>query len=431
MRNDSSKYRELFVGVDYAVDRFDGSKMIPINFDNAATTPAFKFVQDNVNNALNTYGSIGRGSGIKSIQTTEFYEMSRDSVLKFFDINSSNDYTVIYVKNTTEGINLLANVLIENKSEKILATRMEHHANDLPWRAVGEVLYIETNAEGKIIFEDIEKFLSNNNIKVVTVIAASNVTGYINPINKIAKLAHKYGAIIVVDAAQMVAHNKVNIICDDPEANIDFIVFSGHKMYAPMGSGVIVGKKDILEKAPPFLRGGGAINIVFDSEEYWGQVPERYEAGTPNFLGVVGIVSAMQELSKIGMENVEKHEADLKNYIYNEIRKIEGIVEYGCLECENRLSILSFNVKDKDHATVARELSNLREIAVRDGCFCAHSYVKRILGLEDQETKKYLYDESLQRPGLVRVSLGLYNNLYEIDEFLNTLEYITKKEIIY
>lgn len=431
MRNDNGKYRKLFAGVDYEVDRFDGQKIVPINFDNAATTPALKIVQDNMNKSLNTYGSIGRGTGAKSIETTEIYEASRNVVLDFFNIDSSDDYTVIYVKSTTEGINLLANILISSKSEKVLTSRMEHHANDLPWRSVGDVLYVDTDSEGKLMIDDIETILQKEEIKVVTITAASNVTGYINPINKIAALAHKYGALIVVDAAQIIAHSRINIVSENKDENIDFVVFSGHKMYAPMGTGVIVGKKSLLEKAPPFLRGGGAINIVFDSEEYWGGLPQRYEAGTPNFLGVVAVMSSMLKLKEIGMENVEKYEETLKVYLYEEIKKIDGIIQYGCLDCENRLSLLSVNLKDKDHVTVARELSYLREIAVRSGCFCAHCYVKRMLGLPDQSTKKYLYDESLQRPGLVRVSLGLYNDLHEIDEFLTVLEYISKNKIIY
>ncbi|MGL4992431.1 MAG: aminotransferase class V-fold PLP-dependent enzyme [Sarcina sp.] len=430
MRSNISAYRDLFVGVDYEVEKFDGEKVIPINFDNAATTPAFKVVKDNIDEAMNTYGSIGRGSGFKSIQTTEAYEHSRDLVLDFFGLNLSNEYTVIYTKNTTEGLNLLANVLVGNKSETILTTRMEHHANDLPWRNVGNVLYIDTNADGNLIFEDIEKALNDNKIDIVTVTAASNVTGYINPINEIAKLAHKYGAIIVVDAAQIIAHSKININPIEKDAYLDFVVFSGHKMYAPLGSGVIVGRKSILEDKPPFLRGGAAINIVFDYEEYWGHIPQRYEAGTQNFLGVIGLASAMAKLKEIGMDTIESYEYGLKNYIYKNIKNIPNILEYGSLCCDNRLGIISFNLTNKDHQVVARELSYLRAIAIRDGCFCSHSYVKRLLGLADDDTRKYIYDENLLRPGLVRVSFGLYNDFYEIDEFLNTLEYIATHDII-
>ena len=431
MKNDNQGYRELFVGVDYEVEKSDGSKVVPINFDNAATTPAFKIVKENISSCMNMYGSIGRGAGIKSLETTEIYEFSRDTVLEFFDLKESNDYTVIYVKNTTEGINLLADTLLNDTKGEVLCTRMEHHANDLPWRKKAEVLYLETDKEGKLIVDNLEYMMKTNNIKVVTVTGASNVTGYTNDINKIAKIAHKYEAIIVVDAAQLIAHKKIDVLGKDKDEYIDFLVFSGHKMYAPFGAGAIVGRKALLANGKPFLRGGGAVDIVFDSEEYWGKVPYSYEAGTPNYFGVIGIISSMMKLKEVGFDNIELYENRLRDYLFSEIKYIPNIIEYGCAECENRLSLLSINLNNKDHATVARELSRLREIAVRDGCFCAHSYVKRLLGLSDQETKMYLYDEKLQRPGLVRISLGLYNNIYEIDEFLNTLEYIARDEIIY
>ncbi|MGL4763306.1 MAG: aminotransferase class V-fold PLP-dependent enzyme [Sarcina sp.] len=431
MKNDNQGYRELFVGVDYEIERADGKKVIPINFDNAATTLAFKTVKENINSCMNMYGSIGRGAGVKSLETTEIYEFSRDIVLDFFDLKESDDYTVIYVKNTTEGINLLAQILLENTKGEVLCTRMEHHANDLPWRNQGEVLYLETDKDGKLIIDNLEDLMKKNNIKVVAITGASNVTGYTNEINKIAKVAHKYGAVIVVDAAQLVAHKKINFLGDNKDDYLDFIVFSGHKMYAPFGSGVIVGRKDKLVDGKPFLRGGGAVDIVFDKEEYWGKVPYSYEAGTPNYFGVIAITSSMIKLRELEFEKIEMYENKLRDYLFKEIKNIPNIIEYGCATCENRLSLLSINLKNKDHATVAKELSYLRDIAVRDGCFCAHSYVKRLLELSDQETKKYLYDEKLQRPGLVRISLSLYNNIYEIDEFLNALEYIARNQIIY
>ena len=433
MRDDNREYRKLFVGIDTEIERENGTKIVPINFDNAATTPPFKIVKENVIKYMDTYGSIGRGSGIKSIETTATYEFSRDVVLDFFNIKESNEYTVIYVKNTTEGINLLANILIDSKEEKVLATRMEHHANDLPWRNVAQMMYLETDKDGKLNYDNLGTTIKKNNIKIVTITAASNVTGYINPINKIAKIAHENGAMIVVDAAQIIAHSKINITSIIEEESIDFLVFSGHKMYSPMGVGVVVARKSLIENKNPFLRGGGAVNIVFDKEEYWGDIPSIYEAGTPNFFGVVGIVSSIIQLNELGMKNIENHEKILKEYLFNGVRDIKNIIEYGCKDCENRLSLLSINVKGKDHRLVAKELSDIREIAVRDGCFCAHSYVKRLLGLKDQDTKKYLYDESLERPGLVRISLGLYNSIDEIDEFLNVIEHISesKNKIIY
>ncbi|MGL4740419.1 MAG: aminotransferase class V-fold PLP-dependent enzyme [Sarcina sp.] len=429
MRDEYLDFKELFIGINEKILDIRGEEIIPINFDNAATTPAFSIVKENIDKYIKNYGSIGRGKGLKSIETTENYEECRNIILDFFEIDKE-EYTVIFVKNTTEGINLLANVLIDSDKDKILTSRMEHHANDLPWRASGEVLYLETDKNGVLILDNFENLLRSNQIKLVAITAASNVTGYVNDIDKITKIAHKYGAYVVLDAAQIVAHRKLEI--KKKEDSIDFVVFSGHKMYAPFGSGVVIAKKKLLQNKRPYIRGGGAIDIVFDQEEYWGDIPHIYEAGTPNYFGALAIVSAMMKITEIGFTSIENHEKKLKNYLYDNISDIPGIIVYANDTNIDRLGICSFNLKNKDHAIVAKELSYLREIAVRDGCFCAHSYVKRLLGLADQDTKKYLYNPRLERPGLVRVSFGLYNSISEIQEFLDCLDYIaTHDNILY
>lgn len=427
MMDKHSNFRELFIGVDEKILDIKGEEIIPINFDNAATTPAFSIVKENIDKYIKVYGSIGRGKGLKSIETTENYEECRNIILDFFEIDK-DEYTVIFVKNTTEGINLLANVLVDNKKDKILTSRMEHHANDLPWRANGEVLYLETNKDGVLILDNFESILKSNNIKLVAITAASNVTGYVTNLEKIIKIAHRYGVYIVLDAAQIVAHRKLNFKMSGE--TLDFVVFSGHKMYAPFGSGVVIAKKELLKDKRPYIRGGGAIDIVFDEEEYWGEIPHIYEAGTPNYFGALAIVSAMMKITEIGFNEIENHEKNLKGYLYDNISSIPGITIYGNDMNVDRLGICSFNLRNKDHAIVAKELSYLREIAIRDGCFCAHSYVKRLLGLADQDTKKYLYNQNLERPGLVRVSFGLYNDVNEIQEFLNCLEYIATHDEI-
>ncbi|MGL5765210.1 MAG: aminotransferase class V-fold PLP-dependent enzyme [Sarcina sp.] len=428
MMDKHSNFRELFIGVDEKILDTKGEEIIPINFDNAATTPAFSIVKENIDKYIKIYGSIGRGKGLKSIETTENYEECRNIILDFFGIDKE-EYTVIFVKNTTEGINLLANVLVDSKKDKILTTRMEHHANDLPWRANGEVLYLETNKDGVLILDNLENLLKSNNIKLVAITAASNVTGYVNEIERVTKIAHKYGVNVVLDAAQIIAHRKLEFRSDS-DSSLDFVVFSGHKMYAPFGSGVIVAKKELLKNKRPYIRGGGAIDIVFDEEEYWGEIPYIYEAGTPNYFGALAIASAMMKINEIGFDEIKNHEKMLKDYLYENISNIPGIIIYGNDISVDRLGICSFNLKNKDHAVVAKELSYLREIAIRDGCFCAHSYVKRLLGLADQDTKKYLYNQALERPGLVRVSFGLYNDISEIQEFLNCLEYIATHDEI-
>lgn len=422
-------FRDLFVGIDDYVPLKNGAKVIPINFDNGATTPAFKVVQYYVDEYLKCYGSIGRGSGIKCHKCTEFYENSRNIILDFFNIKNKDKYAVIYVKNTTEGINLLANVLVESNEDYVLTTKMEHHANDLPWRNVANMIYVDVTDGGEICIDDIETQLikANGKIKFVTIIGASNVTGFINPINKIASIAHSYGAKIIVDAAQLVAHEPIKVEGFKEDDFIDFLVFSAHKIYAPFGTGVIVGLKKDLNDKEPMIKGGGAVDMVFDKDIYWHEVPIRFEAGTPNFLGVVALVAALKMIEKIGFSKIMLHECNLKDYFLKEIVKIPKVINYGSSKVTNRLCVLAFNVEGIYHEDLANKLADEGAIALRQGCFCAQPYTKRLLGLSDEETYKYIKDSSIPRPGMVRASLAMYNDFKEIDVFLNLVENIVKK----
>ena len=423
-------YREYMYNVDSEITIKSGKKVIPINFDNGATTPPLKEVCENVKNFMSAYGSIGRGAGEYSKNCTEFYENSRERIKEFFNLKDvSDDYTVIYVKNTTEGLNFLANVLIENKTDKVLSTRMEHHANDLPWRFTSDIKYVEVDSLGKVNLDDIEaNFIAEKgSIKYLTITGASNVTGYLNPINEIAKIAHKYGAKIIVDGAQLVGHKKINMKGTGKDDNIDFLVFSGHKIYAPFGSGVIVGLKKELENKAPLLKGGGIVDTVLDDKVYWEDVPMRFEAGSPNFLGVVALKTSLDVLAKIGMDNIEKHENNLREYLIKGLKDIPSIKIYGDINEKNKIGVVSFNVKGICHESIAESLSDNRGIFVRSGCFCAHPYAKRLLGLVEGKPCEYLMYSDKVRPGMVRVSLGLYNNIYEANEFLNTIEDIIAK----
>lgn len=420
-------YRKLFEGINMPITLDDGCKVVPINFDNGATTPPLKYVDKLVMKNILNYGSIGRGKGQKSSYCTNVYENSRSQVLDFFNADK-DQYVVIYVKNTTDGLNLLANTLISNKKEKVLTTRMEHHANDLPWRKVANLIYIDVDDKGKVKIEDVEQALIENKgeIKYVTITGASNVTGYTNPINKIAELAHRYGAKIIVDAAQLVAHRAINMNGSGINDSIDYLVFSGHKMYAPYGCGVIIGLKDELNSKEPFIRGGGAVECVLDNDIFWSNAPQKFEAGTPNFLGVVALLGAMKILKSIGFDKIESHEGHLRDYLLEGLSKIPKVINYGDVDDKTRLGVTCFNVQGIRHGEIALQLAKMRGIAVREGCFCAHPYCKRLLKMSDVESYKYAYNPELTKPGLVRISLGLYNTEEELNIFLDTLSNLVK-----
>lgn len=239
--------RDLFIGLDEKVCDCNGKYINGINFDNAATTPPIKSSIDYMEKLSNTYASIGRGTGQKAEITTNLYHESKDFIMNFFNVRNKDKYVVIYVNNTTEGINKLARTLIKEENEIVISSRMEHHSNDLPWRNRGQVDYIEVDNDGRLKINELEEKLIKNcgRVKYVSLSGASNVTGYINDIHNIAKTVHKYGAKLIVDGAQLVPHRKVSISGKNEDEDIDFLVFSSHKIYSPFGIGVIIGLKSV------------------------------------------------------------------------------------------------------------------------------------------------------------------------------------------
>lgn len=421
-------YRPMFDGIDLTIKLGNGAYATPICFDNGATTPPFECVDREIFKHMEMYGSIGRGKGPKSEYSNGVYEKCRDYVKEYFNLKDDKRYTVIFTKNTTEGINLLANTLLNSKNDKVITTRMEHHSNDLPWRYNANVIYIEVDKQGKLKVDEIEEQLIKHKgeVKFVTVTGASNVTGYVNPIHHIAKIAHKYGAKIIVDAAQLAPHREINIKGTGNNDSIDFLALSAHKMYAPYGSGVVVGLKEDLEDKVSFLKGGGAVDLVFDHDVYWSELPAKFEAGTPNYLGVVALYTAMNKLKEIGFDKIQEHEEFLKNRLIKGLEDIDRVLLYGDSNDKDRLGVITFNVDGINFDSVADRLSYIRGIAVRQGAFCAHPYVRRLLGINDEEAQKLL-NRDCKVAGMVRASLGLYNTSEEVDEFLNTMEFIINR----
>ena len=429
-----TNFRDFIVGADTKIPLPNGKVVTAINFDNAATTPPFTSVMNTLNNFAPWYSSIHRGTGYKSVYSSDLYDKSREVVCNFVQADMDRD-TVIYVKNTTEAINKLSNRLCSlDKKCVILSTSMEHHSNDLPWRHKFRVDYIEIDAQGKLRISDLEKKLNKYKgcVRLVAVTGASNVTGYINPIHEIAEIVHKYKAKILVDGAQLVPHVSIDMKPHDSPAHIDYLVFSAHKMYAPFGAGVLIGPKETFQKGEPDYKGGGTVDIVTHDTVKWAVAPDKDEAGTPNIMGVVALTQAIQTLRKIGMDNLEKYERSLLEYALHKLKDIPSINRYGISEkCEERVAIVPFNIEGIPHQIVAKALSDEAGIAVRNGCFCAQPYVQRILDIPRNEIKKYMKYPELRRPGMVRVSFGLYNNYDEIDTLSAVLLHIAENKDSY
>ena len=391
-----------------------------INFDNAATTPPLIGVLEEINSFSPYYSSVHRGVGYKSIISSDYYERAREIVLNFLSANTGNN-VAIFVKNTTEAINKLSYVLRDVIGHgMVLITEMEHHSNMLPWRYKYPIDYVRVDEKGRLDLNHLEYLLKKymGKVKLVAVSGASNVTGYINPIHNITKISHRYGAKIFVDGAQLVPHHIVNMSYPEP---IDFLAFSGHKIYAPFGAGVLIAPRDIFIDKVPNEVGGGTIRLVSKKEVIWADLPYKEEAGTPNLFGAIALAKALETLSEIGMENIMEYERKLTEYALNNMINIDNIIIYDDFHVENKVSIVSFNINGLNHGELAMKLASEESIGLRNGCFCAQPYVHKLLGITLEDIENLKRHPELPRPGMVRLSFGMYNNFKEIDTFLDLL----------
>lgn len=426
-----TSYRTYFVGLDTQVPLLDGRRIAYVNLDNAASTPALLHVRDTVNQFLQYYSSVHRGTGFKSQLSTHAYEAARREVLDFVGADPDS-FVCIFGKNTTEAVNKLARRFpIHPGKDVILVSMMEHHSNDLPWRAVGQVVHVNLLPDGRLDESDFDQKLAayQGQIALVAITGASNVTGFINPIHRLARKAHAAGAQIMVDAAQLAPHRRISMgALDDPE-HIDFLTLSAHKMYAPFGSGALIGRRDVFEQGEPDMRGGGEVEIVTLDYVVWSEPPEKDEAGSPNTVGAVAMAAAAAQLRAIGMEAVAEHEAELTAYALEQLRAIPGLTIYGDANPENarqRLGVIPINLAGVSHYLLAAILGHEFGIGVRNGCFCAHPYMLYLLGVGQDEAEEVraaiVRGDRRDVPGMVRISFGLYNTFEDIDRLVSALQ---------
>jgi cysteine desulfurase/selenocysteine lyase len=427
--------RDLVAGLDKQVPLMDGRKRPYVNFDNAATTPPFKEVLNAINEFSGWYSSIHRGTGYKSLLSTRIYNQCREIVARFIGADPSFFITV-FCGNTTDAINRICHRLNPGKDEVVLTTMMEHHSNQLPWRFCGNVDYVEiSDTDGSLDLNDLQARLEKykERVRLVAVTGASNITGVINPIHDIAAMAHKHGAMILVDMAQLVAHRPVSMGDPSDPRHIDFMAFSAHKMYAPFGSGVLVGPRSFFNGGCPAIVGGGAVELVTMDEIIWAETPEKEEAGSPNLFGVLGLAKAIQVLQKLGMENIAEHDRELTRKTLGMLHKIPGIRIYGnndpCFT-RDRSGVIPILSDKYSHGLLAAILGYEWGIGVRHGCFCAHSYLTRLFNLSPEDLKHYLdlvkQGNLSDLPGLVRISFGIYNTHEEVEYLGEALNEIMK-----
>jgi selenocysteine lyase/cysteine desulfurase len=425
-------FRKAIVGVDIKVPVLNGRLQNYINFDNAASTPPLKCVWETLEEFKDYYSSVHRGTGFKSIVSTRAYDLAHEKALAFVDADPRY-FTSIMVRNTTEGINKLSRRLGLTKNDVVLSSLMEHHSNDLPWRMQAQIDYVEIDDSGQLDLEDLRcKLLKHGRrVKLVAVSGASNVTGVLPPIKDVAEIAHQHGATIMVDAAQLAPHRKIKMGKPGDGCSIDFLVFSGHKMYAPFGGSILIGPAKTFKQGDPDIVGGGTVNYVTLSQVQWAHLPDKEEAGSPNVPGAVALSAAFDFFNKVGFAAIAEHERELTKYALKQFVDLSGVTLYGPQKWQSgkdRVGVISFNVEGVYHAVVAAILSYEGAIAVRNGCFCAHPYIQRLLKIPDEASHKYR--DQINRgvrsevPGLVRVSFGIYNNKREIDRFFKVLKTI-------
>lgn len=423
-------FRSLVVGVDIPIPLCDGKWSKAIHFDNAATTPPLLTVMNEIVRFAPWYSSIHRGAGYKSLLSSNIYEQCRWIVADFVNADIEEN-AIIFVKNTTEAINKLSYRLYEEgKKRVVLSTFMEHHSNDLPWRDKYHVDYVKTDSYGRLSMEDLEEKLKKyaGSLALVAVTGASNVTGYKNPIYQIARLAHRYGAKILVDGAQLIPHAPFDMKPMDSPEHIDYLAFSGHKMYAPFGAGVLIGPKSTFERSAPEYRGGGTVEMVTHDFIRWAEPPLKEEAGTPNIMGAVALAAAIKSLNWIGMERIESNERLLLHHAIRALKNMPDIKLYHDGNEQDSVGILSFNILGIPHQMVAQILSYEGGIAVRSGCFCAQPYIQKLLGLSSKEIQRRIQAPKTDHPGMVRISFGLYNTMEEVEKFVDLLYHIIKNK---
>ena len=373
--------------------------------DSGATTQKPKQVIDKIEEFYNKYNANPhRGAYSLSVEATNEYENARVKIAKF--INASKPEEVIFSKNATESLNLIAySYGLENlkKDDEVVISIMEHHSNLVPWQKMtkaknAKLKYMYVNDNYEIPDEEIETKITKNT-KIVGITYVSNVLGTINPVKKIIKQAHKMGAVVVVDASQSIPHMKLDV----QELDADFVVFSGHKMLAPLGIGVLYGKKSILDKMTPFLMGGDMIEYVYEQETTFASLPNKFEAGTQNVEGVIGLAAAIDYIEKIGYEKIQEIEKEVVGYAKQELAKLDFLETYYTKNDENHMGVISFNIKGVHPHDTASVLDSCN-VAVRSGNHCA------------QPLLRYLGKDST-----CRASFYIYNTKKDVDNLVEAL----------
>ncbi len=379
-----------------------------VYFDNGATTQKPRCVVESiVNEYYSVNANVHRGVHFLSQQATELHEASRETVRRFINARSISE--IVFTRGTTESINLVASSFVGSQmkaGDEVIVSVMEHHSNIVPWQLQAEhsgisLRVIPMNDRGELLLDEYERLFSERT-RMVSVTHVSNVLGTINPVRKIIDVAHAHGVPVLIDGAQSIPHMPVDV----QELDADFYVFSGHKVYGPTGIGVLYGKEDWLDRLPPYQGGGEMIQNVSFEKTTFNELPFKFEAGTPDYIGSTALAKAIDYVSAIGMDQIASYEHELTVYAMSRLKEIPGMRILG--EADHKSGVISFLVGNIHHFDMGTLLDRLG-IAVRTGHHCAEPLMRR-MGVE----------------GTVRASLGLYNTKEEVDALVAGVERVSR-----
>lgn len=384
-----------------------------VYLDSGATTQKPQCVIDAVNKFYeNSNANPHRGAYSLSIEATEVYENTRRKIAKFINAKSSEE--IIFTKNASESLNLVAysyGLDNLNENDEVVLSIMEHHSNLVPWQMVtkktkSNLKYMYINDEFELSNDEIESKITDKT-KIVAITHVSNVLGTINNVKEIIKYAHKKGAKVLLDASQSVPHMKVDV----QDLDADFVIFSGHKMLAPLGIGVLYAKKEILNKMNPFLMGGDMIEYVYEQETTFAPLPNKFEAGTQNVGGVVGLGAAIDYIEKIGYDEIRKYEDEVVGYAIDELSKLDYLTLYITPNRENHSSVISFNIKGVHPHDVASILDS-ENVCVRSGNHCAQPLM-RFLGIDSTCRASFYFYNTKEDVNILVKALNKAYNMFE------------------
>lgn len=442
---DVAAVRKEFPILSKKVPGRDGTEHTLRFFDHAASTHAPEPVIEALCDLLrHDYANVHRAAHHLSERATDAFEHARERIKSF--VGAGSEYEAVFAMNTTQALSLASHVACSAHDGPVLSTRLEHHSNLLPHAShgdVGEVKFSEAHPwygrvemvrvtkEGRIDLDVLEKRLRQKpRPRLLALSCASNVTGVKTPMKEVLEHAQDARVPVLFDGAQILAHEKLDF-SRMPGGGPEYFACAGHKAYAPVGSAALVARRDLLDKAAPWMPGGGTVKLVLDDEIIWADSPDRHEGGTPNVPGAVAFAAALDFLDKVGMEEAERREMRLFNRMVDGFKALDKVKLLGPQTTDERVAVCTFGVEGWSPAALATALNAEHGIAVRHGCFCAHPYLMELLGLEAGPFVEAIRNGGSTSapgiPGAVRASIGVYNDEADVDALLEAVQRLAKR----